>query len=141
MLRIRAKKGVLKDSYFGGGCASINEARRGSTLRRWVIAASSSPSQVRDFAWILGGCDGLPFAEGLDDVTASLLGESFLIFRGRSGILEGGEEDTLLSSVILGASMVVDETIEPGTEAEEEEESLLFCGGIGLGFSGLGDWG
>lgn len=135
MLRIRAKKGVLKDSYFGGGCASINEARRGSTLRRWVIAASSSPSQVRDFAWILGGCDGLPFAEGLDDVTASLLGESFLIFRGRSGILEGGE-DTLLSSVILGASMVV----EPGTEAEEEEESLL-CGGIGLGFSGLGDWG
>lgn len=135
MLRIRAKKGVLKDSYFGGGCASINDASRGSTLRRWVIAASSSPSQVRDFAWILGGCDGLPFAEGLDDVTASLLGESFLIFRGRSGILEGGE-DTLLSSVILGASMVV----EPGTEAEEEEESLL-CGGIGLGFSGLGDWG
>ena len=53
--------------------------------------------------------------------------------------MEGGE-DTLLSSVILGASMVVDETIEPGTEAEEEEESLL-CGGIGLGFSGLGDWG
>lgn len=140
MLRIRAKKGVLKDSYFGGGCASINDASRGSTLRRWVIAASSSPSQVRDFAWILGGCDGLPFGEGLDDVTASLLGESFLIFRGRSGILEGGEEDTLLSSVILGASMVVDETIEPGTEAEEEEESLL-CGGIGLGFSGLGDWG
>lgn len=120
---MRAKKGVLKDSYFGGGCASINEARRGSTLRRWVIAASSSPSQVRDFAWILGGCDGLPtFGEGL----ASLLGESFLIFRGRRGILEGGE-DTLLSSVILGASMVVDETIEPGTEAEEE----LSCGDWG----------
>ena len=51
---MRARKGVLKVSKVGGGCRSIKEARRGSALRRWRMAVSTSPSQERDRAMIRG---------------------------------------------------------------------------------------
>lgn len=71
---------------------------------------------------------------------AASSGEIFRIFRGRSGILEAGD-DTFPNSVTPGASMVVDETIDPETPAEEAESSSLVSGGIGLEVSGLGDCG
>ena len=46
-----------------------------------------------------------------------------------------GGDDTLPNSVTCGASMVVDETIEPETPADEAESSSLVSGGIGLGVS------
>lgn len=127
MLLLRAKNAEWCNSNCGGGSVSIKETRSGSTERRCRIALSISPSADKglmiwgkildDFGVLLRRllavvlviatvvavdgdgtavvCGGFPFEVGVE--------ESFRIFWGRIGILEGldgfGETSTVESEL------------------------------------------